>query len=182
MLQPIENSSQTWLVTRHQYGLMSSFLTTQTSSCGGNRKLHRETSAVTAQAKRKERFLWLHYVTLICSRWSSRRVPSKARMALLPHFILGDPGADSGGKGKSKRAEKYGTKESKERREETLGTNFLPDQFQTVAGRQFQTVGRAIFSRPFRLSLAPSICPWVSEDVPTLTKTGTNKSAFFLKT
>ena len=25
--------------------------------------------------------------------------------------ILGDPGADSGGEGKSKRAEKYGTKE-----------------------------------------------------------------------
>ena len=31
--------------------------------------------------------------------------------------ILGDPGADSGGEGKSKRAEKYGTKKSKERRE-----------------------------------------------------------------
>jgi len=36
--------------------------------------------------------------------------------------ILGDPGADSGGEGKSKRAEKYGTKKSKQRREETLGT------------------------------------------------------------
>ena len=35
--------------------------------------------------------------------------------------ILGDPGADSGGKGKSKRAEKYGTKKSKERRKEPLG-------------------------------------------------------------
>ena len=35
--------------------------------------------------------------------------------------ILGDPGADSGGEGKSKRAEKYGTKKSKERREEPLG-------------------------------------------------------------
>ena len=32
--------------------------------------------------------------------------------------ILGDPGADRGGEGKSKRAEKYGTKKSKERREE----------------------------------------------------------------
>ena len=32
--------------------------------------------------------------------------------------ILGDPGADSGGEGKSKRAGKYGTKKSKERREE----------------------------------------------------------------
>ena len=31
-------------------------------------------------------------------------------------LILGDPGADSGDEGKSKRAEKYGTKKSKERR------------------------------------------------------------------
>ena len=31
--------------------------------------------------------------------------------------ILGDPGAESGGKGKSKRAEKYSTEKSKERRE-----------------------------------------------------------------
>ena len=36
--------------------------------------------------------------------------------------ILGDPGADSGDEGKSKRAEKYGAKKSKERREEPLGT------------------------------------------------------------
>ena len=36
--------------------------------------------------------------------------------------ILGDPGADSGGEGKSKRVEKYGTKKSKERREEPPGT------------------------------------------------------------
>ena len=36
--------------------------------------------------------------------------------------ILGDPGADSGGEGKCKRTEKYGTKKSKERREEPLGT------------------------------------------------------------
>ena len=36
--------------------------------------------------------------------------------------ILGDPGADSGSEGKSKRAEKFGTKKSKERREEPLGT------------------------------------------------------------
>ena len=64
--------------------------------------------------------------------------------------ILGDPGADKGGEGKSKRAGKYGTKKSKERREEL----FSP----------FFTFLRAIFSRPFRLSLAPFICPWVSED------------------
>ena len=36
--------------------------------------------------------------------------------------ILGDPGADSGGEEKSKRAEKYGTKKSEGRREEPLGT------------------------------------------------------------
>ena len=58
------------------------------------------------------------------------------------NFILGDPEADGGGEGKSKRAEKYGTKKSKEFREELC----------------------AIFFRPFRLSLAPTICPWVSED------------------
>ena len=41
---------------------------------------------------------------------------------LIRGCILGDPGADSGCKRKSKRAEKYGTKKSKERREEPLGT------------------------------------------------------------
>ena len=48
-------------------------------------------------------------------------------------FIVGDPGADKGGEGKSKRAGKYGTKKSKERRERAPGNNVLPDQFQTVA-------------------------------------------------
>ena len=37
-------------------------------------------------------------------------------------IILGDPGADSGDEGMSKRVGKYGTKKSKERREESLGT------------------------------------------------------------
>ena len=36
--------------------------------------------------------------------------------------ILGDPGADSGGEGKSKRAGKYDANKSKERREQSLGT------------------------------------------------------------
>ena len=36
--------------------------------------------------------------------------------------ILGDPKADSGDEGKSKRAEKCGTKKSRERQEEPLGT------------------------------------------------------------
>ena len=40
----------------------------------------------------------------------------------MPKHILGDPGADSWGEGKSKQAEKYGTKKSKERPEEPLGT------------------------------------------------------------
>ena len=44
------------------------------------------------------------------------------RVLGIPIPILGDPGADSGGEGKSKRAEKYGMKKSKERREEPLGT------------------------------------------------------------
>ena len=35
------------------------------------------------------------------------------RLRVVPHFsILGDPGADSGGQRKSKRAEKYGTTEA----------------------------------------------------------------------
>ena len=66
-------------------------------------------------------------------------------MLRLVKIILGDPWADSGGKRKSKREGKYGTKKSKERREGSL--LFL----------------RAIFSRPFRLSPAPTTCPWVSE-------------------
>ena len=45
-------------------------------------------------------------------------------------FILGDPGADSGDEGKSKRAEKYDTKKSKERREKHKfsGTNQKPER------------------------------------------------------
>ena len=57
--------------------------------------------------------------------------------------ILGDPGADSGGKGKTKRAEKNGAKKSKER-----SLLFFA----------------SFFFRPFSLSLAPTISPWVSED------------------
>ena len=81
-------------------------------------------------------------------------------------FILGDPGAESGGEEKSKRAGKYCTKKSKERREELLGTM----SYQTSSKRSppfWLLIGaRQLFFRPFRLSLAPSICPWVSEDGP----------------
>ena len=38
------------------------------------------------------------------------------------YFILGDPGANSRGEGKSKRARKNGTKKSKDQRKEPLGT------------------------------------------------------------
>ena len=136
--------------------------------------------------------------------------PSRPRVALhfscaTPHnSILGDPGADSGCEGKSKRAEKYGTKKkSKERRVEPLGTmsyqtsskrsppfwlligqkntkvfwhqseartaatvwNWSGKTFsQGIFSPFFTFLLRAIFSRSFRLSLAPTICPWVSED------------------
>ena len=50
--------------------------------------------------------------------------------------ILGDPGADSGGEGKSK---------------------------QTYSPRS-RLFFADIFRLPFRLSLTPTICPWVSED------------------
>ena len=51
------------------------------------------------------------------------RARSRAELPALSNgVILGDPGADSGDEGKSKRAEKYDTKKSKERREEPLGT------------------------------------------------------------
>ena len=61
----------------------------------------------------------------------------------LSQFILWDPGAYSGGKGKTEQAEKNGAKKSKER------LFFAP-----------------FFFRPFSLSLAPTICLWVSEDAP----------------
>ena len=48
--------------------------------------------------------------------------PTTMREAEHVRTILGDPGADSGDEGKSKRAGKCGAKKSKERREEPLGT------------------------------------------------------------
>ena len=51
--------------------------------------------------------------------------------AFLNLYILGDPRADSGGEGNSKWAGKYGTKESKELREEPLGTMY----YQTCSKR-----------------------------------------------
>ena len=45
-------------------------------------------------------------------------LPTRTQQPFARNLILGDPGADSGGKGKTKRAEKNGAKKSKERREE----------------------------------------------------------------
>ena len=116
--------------------------------------------------------------------------------------ILGDPGADSGGEGKSKRTGKCGAKKSKERREEPLGTMSYqtsskrsPPFWLLIGARKTQVFwhqseartaatvwnwsGKTLspgallavlyFSschifRPFSLSLAPTTCPWVSED------------------
>ena len=43
-----------------------------------------------------------------------------------------DPGADRGGKGKSKRAKENGNEEKHSRARRTPGDKFLPDQFQTA--------------------------------------------------
>ena len=72
----------------------------------------------------------------------------------------------------------YGTKKSKERREEPLGTMSYqtsskrsPPFWLLIGARKTQvfkfpffTFLRAIFFRPFRLSLFPTISPRVSED------------------
>ena len=57
--------------------------------------------------------------------------------------ILGDPGADSGGEGKSKREGKYGTKKNKERREElfSLFFTFLFSPFFTFLFFLFTLLG-----------------------------------------
>ena len=59
--------------------------------------------------------------------------------------ILGDPGADSGGERKSNRAGKNGTKKSKERREEPLGTIKSAANFSAPAqeGNLFFLSGRS---------------------------------------
>ena len=56
----------------------------------------------------------------------------------------------------------YGTKKSKERRR-PFGTG-LVRHFPQGVFSPFFTFLRATFFRPFRLSLVPTICPWVSKD------------------
>ena len=122
--------------------------------------------------------------------------------------FLGDPGADSGGEGKSKRVENVAQRKVKNGKKSPWGQCltrpvpngrrhsdfwlvpengcvFLPNQkaerrlpFGTGLVRHcpqglfspFFTFFHAIFFRPFRLSLAPTICPWVSEDGRSVTK------------
>ena len=68
--------------------------------------------------------------TVVMHAFHSLRSETKD-MVNMVNPILGDPGADSGGEAKSKRAEKYSTKTSKERPEEPLGTM----SFQTSSKR-----------------------------------------------
>ena len=58
----------------------------------------------------------------ICVSWKGEHITRDMCFPDRGTHILGDPGADSGGEGKSKQEEKYGRKKSKERREEPLGT------------------------------------------------------------
>ena len=60
------------------------------------------------------------FCALTC--WHSTEPITENKLVLCYQPILGDPGAYSGGEGKSKRAGKNGTKKRKERREEPLGT------------------------------------------------------------
>ena len=78
-------------------------------------------------------------------------------------IILGYPGADSGCGGKSKRAGKKnsGTNQKPGWRR-PFGTGLVRRCPQGLFSPFFIFL-RATFSRPFRLSLAPTICPWVSE-------------------
>ena len=83
----------------------------------------------------------------------------------------------------------YGTKKRKERRvkQKFSGTNQKPERrrpFGTGLVRHcpqglfslFFTFLRAIFFRPFRLSLVPTICPWVSEDAAKIAQCEMYKS------
>ena len=106
--------------------------------------------------------------------------------------IFGDPGVDSWGEGKSKRAGKNmarrkvknGEKSRLGRETQTsTGTNQKSEQrrrFGTGPVKHcpqglfspFFSFLRAIFFRLFRLSLATTICPWISEDESRLVWTG----------
>ena len=81
--------------------------------------------------------------------------------------ILGDPGADSEDEGKSKRVEKCdalcfsGTNQKPEWRL-PFGTGLVRHCPQGLFSPFFTFI--YLYFRPFRISLVPTICPWVSED------------------
>ena len=75
-----------------------------------------------------------------------------------PFYILGDPGADSGDDGKSKRAKKYGTKKKKERREET-GTNQKPQRRRPFGTGLVRHCPQGLFSPFFTFLRSLYICP-----------------------
>ena len=68
--------------------------------------------------------------------------------------ILGDLGADSEGEEKSKQTRKNGAKKSKERGEQPCSLFFFAP----------------FFSRPFRLSLAPTIRGWARNCTGTIAR------------
>ena len=112
----------------------------------------------------RSRGVWFGFMLMFCSAKSRKLASSEIQGQIV--------------EGKSKRAEKYGTKKSKKRREDPLGTMSYqtsskrsPPFWLLIGARKTQvfkfpffTFLRAIFFRPFRLSLAPTICPWVFED------------------
>ena len=71
---------------------------------------------------------------------------------ILERAILGDPGADGEDEGKSKRATKK------------IGEENSRARARAGSRPRSRLFFADFFRRPFRLSLAPTICPWVSED------------------
>ena len=72
-------------------------------------------------------------------------VLASTNIVIIIHHILGDPGADTGDKRKSKRAQKCGVKKSKEWQEEPLGTmsyqtssKWLPPFWLLIGARKTQ--------------------------------------------
>ena len=68
---------------------------------------------------------------------SSIKLVTKEFLEVSRCSILGDPGADSGGEGKSKRAGKYGTKKSKERARKAPGDKVLQQTINIIESFAF---------------------------------------------
>ena len=75
----------------------------------------------------------------------------------------------------------YGTKKRKERRvkQKFSGTNQKPERRRPFGTGLVRHCPQGLFSlvfRPFRLSLVPTICPWVSEDAAKIAQCEMYKS------